>query len=303
MLYDREYMRRADGAFWRSPVNVLLVVLGALFLVECILRVYGNTSLAQSFGLEYGAVLRHEYWRLLTYQFLHDAPWPLHILFNGLALWFFGRPVLERIGALRFWGLYLGSGLVGAFFELACQAWHPGYGSQVTVGASASVLGLAGAFCFLYPTQESVFFLYVIPVRLRSMTLFWILFGFSVFGTVFPHGRIAHAAHLGGLLTGVAFVRLWLEADLSGWSLPGWLRGLAARRRAVRVRPLPEVVTKAASRPARAAQAAVDSESPEDFMRREVDPILDKISAHGLQSLTERERRILEKARERMRNR
>ena len=39
---------------------------------------------------------------------------------------------------------------------------------------------------------------------------------------------------------------------------------------------------------------------PEEFLSKEVDPILDKISAQGIQSLTERERRILETAREKM---
>ena len=39
---------------------------------------------------------------------------------------------------------------------------------------------------------------------------------------------------------------------------------------------------------------------PEEFLSKAVDPILDKISAHGIQSLTERERRILETAREKM---
>ena len=39
---------------------------------------------------------------------------------------------------------------------------------------------------------------------------------------------------------------------------------------------------------------------PEEFLSKEVDPILDKISAHGIQSLTERERRILQTAREKM---
>ena len=38
----------------------------------------------------------------------------------------------------------------------------------------------------------------------------------------------------------------------------------------------------------------------EEFISREVDPILDKISAHGIQSLTERERKILEAARNKM---
>ena len=39
---------------------------------------------------------------------------------------------------------------------------------------------------------------------------------------------------------------------------------------------------------------------PAEFISREVDPILDKISAHGIQSLTDRERQILEKARAKM---
>jgi len=39
---------------------------------------------------------------------------------------------------------------------------------------------------------------------------------------------------------------------------------------------------------------------PEEFLSKEVDPILDKISAQGIHSLTERERRILEAARQKM---
>jgi len=40
--------------------------------------------------------------------------------------------------------------------------------------------------------------------------------------------------------------------------------------------------------------------APEEFISREVDPILDKISAHGIQSLTERERKILADAQKKM---
>jgi hypothetical protein len=39
---------------------------------------------------------------------------------------------------------------------------------------------------------------------------------------------------------------------------------------------------------------------PEEFLSKEVDPILDKISAHGIQSLTDRERRVLQAARAKM---
>ncbi|MCC6231500.1 MAG: rhomboid family intramembrane serine protease, partial [Verrucomicrobiales bacterium] len=295
------YMRDGDGYLRRSPVVILLVLLGFLFFVECFLQVYANTSLGKWLGLSAATVRRGEYWRLFTYQFLHTAPWPWHILFNGIGLWFFGRSVLEAVGVGRFWKIYLLAGLLGGVVDLMAQVFHPRYmmEGQWTVGASASILGLAGAFCFLFPTRETVFFLYVIPVKLRSMTMFWVLFGFSVFGTVFPHGGIAHAAHLGGLLTGAAFVRLFLSDDAPHW----WQRLSRRRGRDQEVEEEVAVPLGASgSRPGKSA-AAAEPETPEEFMRREVDPILDKISAHGIQSLTEKEKRILEKARERMRNR
>ena len=41
----------------------------------------------------------------------------------------------------------------------------------------------------------------------------------------------------------------------------------------------------------------------EEFITRKVDPILEKISAHGIHSLTESERKILESARSRLKGR
>ncbi|MBX3745747.1 MAG: rhomboid family intramembrane serine protease [Verrucomicrobiae bacterium] len=298
MLYDRDYMRESGGGGWRSPLNLLLIVLVGIFLIECVLRVYGGASLTLIFGLSGQALGRFEVWRLVTYQFLHDAPWPWHILFNGIALWFFGRAMLETVGVRRFWKIYLSAGVFGGLLEVGCQAWYPNYGQGYTVGASGSVLGLIGAYCFLFPGREVMFFLYVFPVRLKSMTLFWILFGFSVFGVAFLHSGIAHGAHLGGLLTGVAYVRLFLHEDGRAW-----LRRLnpfgGLGRRPGRM-SVPAGQGLGGLNPG-AGGGRGPVETPEDFMRREVDPILDKISAHGIQSLTERERRILEKARQRMR--
>lgn len=296
MLYDRDYMRNGDASPWRSPVVVMLVVLGAVFLMQCILGL-GGRSLEQSLGLSAAAVGRHEYWRLLTYQFLHTAPAPWHILFNGLALWFFGRPVLEAVGRARFWQIYFVSGGLGGLLEIAFQAWYPPYLSGPTVGASASVLGLAGAYCLLHSGDDVMFFFYVLPVRMRALTMFWVLLGFSAFGTIFPYGKVAHAAHLGGILAGAGFVRLFSRDD--PWA---WFRRFVPRRPARRLeREIPVAVGRGGpvSTP-RAAGPSPEPETPDEFIRREVDPILDKISAHGIQSLTDRERRILERARERM---
>ena len=115
----------------------------------------------------------------------------------------------------------------------------------------------------------------------------------AVFGLLLAGDNVAHGAHLGGMLAGFVFIR-WggnLQVSLSNW------RPRQARQRKH------ELVRAAIvrGRPWRTAPAAADAElPPEEFISREVDPILDKISAHGIQSLTERERKTLEAARKKM---
>jgi hypothetical protein len=123
----------------------------------------------------------------------------------------------------------------------------------------------------------------------------WISLALAVFGLVIPQSGLADAAHLGGIATGWLYVR-WIVQG-AGWRFQPW------RSRAPQRRPL-ELVKAAASKPSTwkrsGGSLAADDLPPEEFISREVDPILDKISAQGIQSLTERERRILEAARSRM---
>ena len=107
-------------------------------------------------------------------------------------------------------------------------------------------------------------------------------------------GNIANAAHLGGMLTGFVFVRQFIQGR---WSWPRW--GTPSSRPAA---PREFAVTRAGQgRFWRSAAGEPDEELPTDeFVKSEVDPILDKISAHGIQSLTAREREILEKARSKL---
>jgi hypothetical protein len=96
------------------------------------------------------------------------------------------------------------------------------------------------------------------------------------------------------MLTGIAFVR-WA----SHWNWP-------QPRQPFRRRARPALVTThgQTTPPWRLPRADADDDlSPDDFLRKEVDPILDKISAHGIHSLTEREHKTLEAARKRMERR
>src|SRR5437879_6255037 len=69
---------------------------------------------------------------------------------------------------------------------------------------------------------------------------------------------------------------------------------------AVRCGPLVKVPSQKSAFWGRTKNATSEDLPPEEFLSKEVDPILEKISAHGIQSLTDRERRILEAAREKM---
>jgi hypothetical protein len=113
---------------------------------------------------------------------------------------------------------------------------------------------------------------------------------------------VAHAAHLGGLLGGLLWVRLgWHHEHIHlPWERMGqrWRQWRAFHSRD-RKRQLVATAVKTGYWRKPKPETPVEV-PPGEFISREVDPILDKISAHGIQSLTERERKILEAARSKM---
>ena len=281
---------RRPGMHWPwSATVVLLVVNVAAFIVQNVLYRFTdfptNAYLALSvYGLGHGFV-----WQLLTYQFMHGG-W-LHLLLNCWAIYVFGREIEETLGGKSFLTLYFSSGVVGGLFQVLLGVVAGGAFARPVVGASAGAFGLVAAFATLYPERTLTLLLFfVIPVSLRAKFLLLFSGLLAFFGIVFPGDNIAHAAHLGGMLSGIAFVRYAIH-----WHWPHF-----PPRRARPFRPLVKVSRGEHGGWGRHKPAEDEDLPPEEFLSREVDPILDKISAHGIQSLTERERRILEKAREKM---
>lgn len=282
MLDDRSYMRASEFNPRRSATMVLLVALVVIFVIEQCVRFYGGVQTHDIFGLSRDGLKEGKIWQILTFQFMHSGL--LHLLFNCLGLFFFGRTVEETLGTRSFLKLYFLAGTAGGLLQVA-TTWLPGHVDANTVGASAGVLGLLAAFARMFPMRE--IYLYFFPIRAQYVLWF---FGFlALFGTLVPFGESAHAAHLGGLIVGIAFVR-WTESPQAFFDNP-----FKSRQRK---RQLVQAASKAVRwRPRPTAEAEVPSE---EFISREVDPILDKISAHGIHSLTEREREILEAARAKM---
>lgn len=296
VLDDRDYMRSTEGSFRRTITFYLIAAIVGLFFVQCFLLL-GRFNLADVLALRREELFHGEIWRLLTFQFVHECPWPMHVLFNSVGLYFMGVVIEENYGPRHLLRLFFLGGTLGGLVHLA-TTYLPHQTSVGVIGASGGVLALLGAYATLNPWREMCFVFLFFPVRLRASVVLWFLLGMALFGIIFPFGGVSGAAHLGGLLFGIGYARRALGAsdDFPLAKLFNWEAVLPSRRN----RPSRTFEPSRSnggtsielSRPAKAGEP-----SSGDFISREVDPILDKISAHGIHSLTDRERKILEQAR------
>jgi membrane associated rhomboid family serine protease len=288
MLDDRSYMREnPHRSVWPAHV-ILMVVIGVCFTAQAIASHYFDKFywIYQYLALSPDGLKRGFVWQLLTFQFLHDIRGPLHILGNVVLIWFFGRPLEERYGASGFLKLYFLCGTIGGVLQAGLGFVFPTVFGHPTVGASAGALGLLAGFALMEPYAEICFMFFL---RMRAKYLLWIELGISTFFTVIPTDLgIAHAAHLGGILAAIAYMRWDIPKPNLNWNL--W----QGRRRK---RQLVQAAAQVARARGKKREQSPTELPPEEFISKEVDPILDKISAHGIHSLTPRERQILEAAR------
>jgi len=220
-LSEKDVMReeRARPVCWGTIS--LLVINGLVWLLQLgVYRRLPHFRFDDYFALSLDG-LRHGYvWQLLTFQLMHGS-W-MHIILNSWAIYVFGRAVEMTIGWRRMLQLYFLSGVVGGLVQMLGTWLLPGlFGDAGVVGASAGGFGLIAAFATLYP-DEILFLLlfFVIPIRMRAQTLLRLSVALSVFGVVqpwlapkLPHylgfadlfSNVAHAAHLGGIVTGCLF--------------------------------------------------------------------------------------------------
>jgi membrane associated rhomboid family serine protease len=266
---------------------VLLIVNAAVFIAQILVSqmfLRGAQIEQQYFALSLGGLKSGYLWQLLTFQFMH-AGW-LHLIFNGVAIFFFGRAVETVLGRGRFLAVYFSSGIIGGVVQMLFAVMFQSFDAPV-VGASAGASGLVAAFAVLHWAEQFTLFIYFFPVTLRGKTLLWGAIALALVGLADRNSGVANAAHLGGILTGFFYVRQIVQGRWPQWEFP---------RRRQKTREL-AAAGKGKHKFRSSATAKDEPFSPEEFIENEVDPILEKISAQGLQSLTAREREILETAR------
>jgi membrane associated rhomboid family serine protease len=202
-------------------------------------------------------------WTIITYMFLHASV--MHLAFNMLGLFFFGPRVEERLGSRSFLYLYMISGIAGALLSLIMGP------SAAVLGASAAVFGVMLAFAWFWP-DAPIHIWGVLPIKAKTLVIITtVLSLWSGLGGV--RSNVAHFAHLGGYAGAFLYLK-WLDRKRGEF-----------RKKATAAAPVREL--KFTKRP------DVDLQKVHEVNRAEVNRILDKISAHGMSSLTPQERLFL----------
>lgn len=267
-------------------VRNIIVVSSVCFLLNEISKLVFHSYqgiLTFYFGLLPVAVVKSGWiWQLGTYLFLHGDIW--HLLFNMLALWMFGSPIEGIWGGRRFLKYFLITG-IGAGIASVILSFNSGF----IIGSSGAVYGILAAFAVMFPEAELlVFFLF--PMKAKH---YCILFGVIelYFSLSSPGDPIAHVAHLSGMVIGY----FMLKPPRSIFTLLGRTHfSSSSSKKKLSFLKKPKHLTIVPPK-------QQSSTNPiEDEFQKKVDLVLDKIRIHGMDSLSQEERQILESASSRL---
>ena len=224
-------------------------------------------------------------WTIITYAFVHDWTGILHILFNMLFLYWFGKLFVEYLGSDKLIAVYFLGALAGGIAYLIVYNVIPYYEARIPgggmVGASAAVYAIVVATATLLP-DYTFFLLFLGPVRIKYIAAFYIVLSFL--GSV-GSNEGGNVAHLGGALIGFVYIKqLQAGSNWGSWitAVIEWCKGLFSAKPKVKVTYRKE-----------AAPGAKKAGKASTVSQDEIDTILDKISDGGYESLTKEEKEKL----------
>ncbi|MBK6363749.1 MAG: rhomboid family intramembrane serine protease [Saprospiraceae bacterium] len=218
-------------------------------------------------------------WTILTHMFSHTGFF--HMAWNMIILYWFGNILGDLLGDKRIAPIYFLGGLTGALFYIISFYLFPGV-APLAIGASAAVLAVVFAAVAVAP-DYLVHLILVGPVKIKYIGLF-ILF-FDLLGVASNVNTGGHIGHLGGTFFGFLFIYLLKKGiDLS--DIPNIFSKMSSKKTShMRVEYRAKNVDKT-----RLIKPKIISRE------EEIDKILEKIKQSGVESLTQAEKEILEKA-------
>jgi membrane associated rhomboid family serine protease len=221
-------------------------------------------------------------WTLLSYMFVHEGF--MHIFFNMIWLFWFGKILLQFLPGNRIYYLYVLGGLSGALFFVVAYNIFPVFQSSlpqaITIGASASVLAIIVATAVLVP-DYAVNLLFIGQIKIKYIALITIILDILMIRSGNAGG---HFAHLGGAFFGFVFIiftRKDVARRLGLLSLSKYFENIITRKKLRTVHTSAGPLTDEQYNQQRA-----------DNQKR-IDEILDKISRSGYATLSSEEKDIL----------
>jgi membrane associated rhomboid family serine protease len=305
-IYDREYYReKTRGSGWLSgtapAVKAIIIANIVLFLLP---KLFPQLAVLYDwFSLESAAILeKGQVWRLVTAAFLHDQMNLMHVAFNMLFLWFVGREMESFYGTREFWWLYLSAAVVSSLCWVFVNYSQGGQGRAY--GASGAVMTIVSLYTFYNPRREVILFIF--PVEMWLVLAIYVLSDlFSLMGR--STAPVGFAAHLGGFAYAVAFKTFDLRLIQ--------LKSMFRRRPRLRIvnppdspraAPAPRPSSKPTWSPEPAASASARPSTTavvtEEQLEAKLDELLVKIAQVGRDGLSDEEKRVLEEASRRARN-
>ena len=259
----------------RYPVDVTTMLVGthvALAILTCLLFAFGGAYVLDYLQFDSAKVLYDgQVWRIATYAFVHAPRGLLWFAIEMYMLFVFGREVERFIGQRAYIALY---GILLLAPTLVLTTWGIWQRSGLA-GSPALHFGIFVAFATIYPRVE-------LFLRIMAKWVALILAGIYSFQLLAYHAW----TDLAVVWTSIGAAFLFVELRGAGPELVWW-NAMKAR---LRPKPRLHIVQKTSTR------RVVE---PDDVIAS-VDPILDKISKSGMGSLTETEKKILDRARNRL---
>lgn len=234
------------------PVTKNLIIIN--FIIWVVMAVSGKFAgtLVDVLGLHYVGAPDFNPIQIITYLFLHQPSSPIHVFFNMFTLWMFGSTLEHIWGSRRYFIFYFVCGIGAALVQELVWAltWMNEYteglarlngitvahmrqvidsaiatgdadfasaiagfkNSMVTIGASGAVFGIILGFAFVFPNRPLYLFFIPVPIKAKYMMIGYAVIEF--FLGVNGNDMIAHFAHLGGMIFGLAILLYWKKKGI-----------------------------------------------------------------------------------------
>ncbi len=202
---------------WRNfitpGVKLLVIACSVVYFAQILVGLFfedaGTAWVNHFFGLvPLGPIPGLRVWQPFTYIFMHGSF--LHLLFNMLFLWMFGKELELIWGKKRFLNYFflcgVGAGLIELLIKVTPMLWGHTPSDVPTIGASGAIFGILLANAVLFPDRQV--WLFPIPIAVPMRPYVAVLAAIEFVSTFGVGGdKVSHLCHLGGMLVGWVYLR------------------------------------------------------------------------------------------------